>query len=435
MPVKEKTSNLTQEKARLRRIWADILVYLKDLGNIWTDKVKQRFEELKTVLENIKFILEKNPEKYSSKLKAISNIEENLSKVEATRPWLRDMNKNIRTILETTPTMSRRGFLARAFAAGVGLALGRSSKARAAGRNLIITVYAVRPHRAKNIDYCRRNWHKPLSKYTDGAYNLVKEFYREKLGINLNFVYCKSESEVPKNLDRKNNAIFIEKQYKGVRGMSEPINEMNRAHSEGKSEKIMGKLWANVKFAGMREGGRIDLKNNKVCVKYVGDEWKNLFREEGSIEHAKRNLEDNKYRNDTQGIKWWEGRLKSYKNQLKYSSELLSDKKSAHLIAHELGHRFGLVHSFQYLDDDVEDYHGKVPNVMSYEKTNMDPHSKFGFGANESQKRIVIDFVSEGETYKLMVEAGWDFGKYCKLFEKKKGYKEFGKAPPSGLPF
>jgi len=436
MPVKKETDRIAKEEARLKDMWGNILAYLrKDLGLVWTEEAKQRFEELKTELYQIKLILDKDKEKYSAKLEAISDIESRLSKIKSTIRWLNDINDNIKIILDkkTPKTISRRGFLARAFAAGVAAALGLSSKAEAARRNFKVTVYAVRPHRVTDIDYCRRNYDKVLSKYTDGAYNLVKEFYREKLGVELNFLYCKSESEVPKDLDRRNNAIFIEKQYKGLSSMDQAIDELKRAHSEGKSEKLMGKLQSNVKFAGMREGGRIDLKNNNVCVKYVGDEWKKLFLLESDIEHAKFNIQENKYKNVS--TKFWEESLKRYKDKLKYMSELLSDKMSAHLIAHELGHLFGLVHSFQYLDDDVENYHGKIPNVMSYEKTNMDPESKFGFGATDSQKKIVRSFLAGREIYKLMDQAGWDFGEYCRLFEKKRGYKEFGKAPSSGLPF
>jgi len=143
MDVKE-ADILTYEEARLKLIWKSILSYLKrDLGFIWTEKVKQKFNELGTELDKIKFILERLEQIHSSKsssneLKDISRIKSKLRKIKSNPRWLKEMNKDLEELFAgiERKTIGRRGFLRMLGRAAAGAIAASSIPSRAAAAEM-----------------------------------------------------------------------------------------------------------------------------------------------------------------------------------------------------------------------------------------------------------------------------------------------------------
>ncbi|MBW2981581.1 hypothetical protein KY343_01750 [Candidatus Woesearchaeota archaeon] len=286
-----------------------------------------------------------------------------------------------------------------------------------------ITVYAVRPNRAKDETHARENRGKILSPYTDQAYDIVREFYREELGIDLNFVYCENQSQVPDNLDRKGNIVLIEKQFK--EGAFDTVFEKaEEAYFEGRIDESR-KLMRRARLEQRCVKGMAESESNLVFVKYNGREWSGFFFSEFAYDKRKKISAYRIRRAVTKAQKWLQkDLLKTAKTDFEKASELVNPKYRAFFIAHELGHRLGLWHSFQYKNDGIEDFDGKLPNFLSYEMARIDYNHKYGFSATKSQAKWASDFAAGREPYLMMVEAGWKFGRFLKAVQQKNGYIE-----------
>jgi hypothetical protein len=247
MTVKEETDQLTHEKVKLKHIWESILSYLNnDLGLIWTEEVKQRFEELKTILGNIKSILEKDTEKYSAKLKAIDDIKSKLKKIEPTDRWVDGVTNDIRKLFETEKTISRRGFLWKAFKAAVAGAVTfptLSSRARAAEPGKLRVDFFILS--MKN------------SFYSKEGYALALDYLRKEIGIDAHFHFCKKEKDLPTNLDNRKRLVIHEMEEK--RYLREAPRSLFESAAVGliKRKKVLLKYRPNTEVNKIKE----DLEN------------------------------------------------------------------------------------------------------------------------------------------------------------------------------
>ena len=89
----------------------------------------------------------------------------------------------------------------------------------------------------------------------------------------------------------------------------------------------------------------------------------------------------------------------------------LSIKRSAKIIAHEVGHLFGLWHSDIFVDDAIEDFVGETANMMSYEELEEGP---YGFDLNPEQKRLVREYFCRGSIFDIMRDAGFNIETYTR---------------------
>jgi hypothetical protein len=96
----------------------------------------------------------------------------------------------------------------------------------------------------------------------------------------------------------------------------------------------------------------------------------------------------------------------------------------ANLLIHELGHLFGLYHSFEFTNDPValEVKAAKVPNFMSH-----DIAFKASLGFVDFQKRLIHSYLGGGRVFQQYRQVKFDPLNYLELVKRYNGYKE---SPP-----
>ena len=113
---------------------------------------------------------------------------------------------------------------------------------------------------------------------------------------------------------------------------------------------------------------------------------------------------------------------------LKESLYRKTTNQEAQSICHEIGHLFGLWHSFNFTDDPVEDYvdHPKksIPNFMSYRPSNELEDPDLGFGFNIFQVQQMHSFLSKGAVYEEVKKENYDFSRYLNNVKENCNYKE-----------
>jgi hypothetical protein len=93
----------------------------------------------------------------------------------------------------------------------------------------------------------------------------------------------------------------------------------------------------------------------------------------------------------------------------------------ANLMIHELGHLFGLYHSFEFINDPVavETKGTKAPNFMSH-----DIAFKSSLGFVDFQKRQVHSYLSGGKVFQQYQQVNFDPLRYLELVKCYNGYQE-----------
>tara|TARA_Y100000034_G_scaffold128146_1_gene182268 strand:- start:884 stop:1891 length:1008 start_codon:yes stop_codon:yes gene_type:complete len=97
-------------------------------------------------------------------------------------------------------------------------------------------------------------------------------------------------------------------------------------------------------------------------------------------------------------------------------------KGKAMIIAHEVGHIFGLHHTHQFSNDRLEDMmKNGLPNVMSYQEVGP---GKYGFDITEKQVGEIREYVKKGKPYQDLKGVGFNLVKYLTSKAKKNGWKK-----------
>ncbi len=96
----------------------------------------------------------------------------------------------------------------------------------------------------------------------------------------------------------------------------------------------------------------------------------------------------------------------------------------ANLVIHELGHLFGLYHSYEFSNDPVQDIlpDGKTPNFMSQHLT-----SPVDMGFVEFQKVMAHSYLSGGKVFRQFQYVEMDPLRHLELLKKYNNYREPGK--------
>ncbi len=101
--------NLSEPEVKIRELWKDIIKYVNiDIANIWSDKVKKDFEELKGEVAKIEFVLRQFQEYYHEyKVTAFKKGREDvlslltlLKNIEPTEEYARELQQEIMKVIE-----------------------------------------------------------------------------------------------------------------------------------------------------------------------------------------------------------------------------------------------------------------------------------------------------------------------------------------------
>lgn len=107
----------------------------------------------------------------------------------------------------------------------------------------------------------------------------------------------------------------------------------------------------------------------------------------------------------------------------KHSGEFLKQnliKGYSMLLLHEFGHLYGLWHTDLYKNDGLGDFQDGLPNIMSDNNAFQD--DKYGVALSDFQKAQMRDYFLKGESYQMLKNCRFDFGKYLESLVDKKGY-------------
>lgn len=215
------------------------------------------------------------------------------------------------------------------------------------------------------------------SEYTSEVFDLVKDYFREELGLNIDFKYCKAK-DIPKRLNHRTEIGIIEMEEKSISKMlfkkvKKDLMKSDSDFSFYRRDRIANSASKKVT---KKSTALADVKNGRVIIKGVRQ-----------LDH-------------------------------------FSIKDKARIIIHEIGHLAGLYHVGEYSNDGLRCVNipgNPLINVMyGGFLDKLRPYTaKYSFYLQEPQKKQMIDYFSGEDTYKRMRSACFNFGKFLKEQESR----------------
>jgi predicted Zn-dependent protease len=250
--------------------------------------------------------------------------------------------------------------------------------------------------------------------YMKEGFELAKEYFKERIGLDVEFVYCK-ENEIPEldhltrfALVETNVEKMAENKYKGMADYD--VNVDKDIEERVKRLKEQGKEPAAATEHDEPKNFRDLMRmSDEEFDAWVKKEWKDIYKDIGAEADGKASTVHLLPCNEFTGF--FGPRNKAILN--------------AKTIVHEIGHLAGLWHTFQYVNDDLEDrLPDQATNVMSYKMPLLVRNRKYGFDMTEEQVKQMQDYFKGGETYKRLEEHGFEIADFIKTIAKERGYKE-----------
>jgi hypothetical protein len=237
------------------------------------------------------------------------------------------------------------------------------------------------------------------SQYTKEAFALAEDYFRENLGANVKFKYCKRE-EIPKNLDHLRNFAAIEEN--GETLGKKKVGEAKESITDEEIAKAI-EHYATKGKGNAPKAVDLDALNKEVSEGY--ERIVENIAAEANLKESTIYLVEDKSKgslNKTLG--------RDYMNKI-----------AAKDLVHEMLHEGGLYHTHDFVNDDLEDFlEDGTPNVMSYQ---LPGKGKYGFGMTQAQKDEFRSYFAKGARYNELSSAGFDYLEFVKKYAEKKGYK------------
>lgn len=292
--------------------------------------------------------------------------------------------------------ISRRSFLKGAVATALALSL---SGCRAKKDEKIVIYTAI----------------KDKSTYQKESFDLASQYFKNEIGLDVEFMFCKEE-DIPKDdLDHRTKIALIEQDHD--RRAMQKLNENFDEFSEGDIEQKIDEYSKYSLDSGTQTGNDLDLDKLEKDIRELYLETYSTIAGEADTKNSTVYLIKNPTITNILSLK------KASIMLTGKSSPELDDwlmKQSAMTIVHEISHLAGLWHTFSFTNDGLEDNIGDLPNVMSY---NESGEGKYGFGMVERQKEQIKDYFKGGETFKKIKDYQFDINAFIENTAKEKNYK------------
>ena len=262
---------------------------------------------------------------------------------------------------------------------------------------------------------------RPDTQYTQESFDLARQYFQERVGLNVNFVYSDKAPE----LNHLNKFALIEQtpeerayDFSKTQKSQELTKKEVDSIIKDKAKRIE-KLQSGEKLKSMDKLGVPNVTNmtDEEIDEWIKKEEKELYDWAGKEREKfyKRTSGEADLENSSVYLMPINQSLISY-----FKGKKGFDKIAAGLIVHEIGHIAGLWHSFQYANDKIEDKVNDKTNVMSYD---LPGEGRFGFDMTPEQIQQMRDYFRGGEAYQRLQKHDFNLDKFTDEIAKERGYK------------